>query len=76
MITASVVAIGIWAISAGLFHKQDTGFNVPNIWSWACNHKDASDESVNFNQICLTQVSPLFDSRLIYVELVVYLCNY
>lgn len=58
MITASVVALGIWAISAGLFHKQETGFNVPNIWSWACNHKTSSDSSVNFNQICLTQVPP------------------
>jgi len=55
MITASVVSLGIWAISAGLFHKQATGFNVPSIWSWSCNHKGSSNTSINFNQICLTQ---------------------
>ena len=59
MITASVVFLGIWAVSAGLFHNREApAFNVPNIWSWSCNHKGSSDDVVNFNQICLTQVSP------------------
>ena len=61
-ITASVVAIGIWVVSAGLFSKQSSGFNVPNIWSWACNHESSSDSNVNFHQICLTQVIILFPS--------------
>jgi hypothetical protein len=57
-ITVSLVAMSFWAISAGLFHKQGTpGFNVPNIWSWSCHHQNISSNP-NFNQICVTQVSP------------------
>jgi hypothetical protein len=73
MISTSVVIIGVWAISAGLFHKQPTpGFNVPNIWSWACNHKAESDDTVDFNRICITQVYQ--DSILLISELVIHLC--
>jgi hypothetical protein len=59
LIGASIIFIGVWAVAAGIFHKNlngETGFNLPNIWSWSCSHEDASDAVVNFKQICLTQV--------------------
>ena len=59
-ITASIVIISVWGLSAGLFHKDGTaGFNIPNIWSWSCNHRANSTDNVNFGQICVTQVTPL-----------------
>jgi hypothetical protein len=63
-ITGSVLLIIAWATSAAMFHKRVApAFNVPNIWSWSCNHKDATVTPVDFHQICLTQV--LLPYRLI-----------
>lgn len=76
LISASLIFIAVWAISAGLFRHNlnaTDGFNIPNIWSWSCSHEDASDSVVNFKQICLTQV---FASKLCAdVELVICLCD-
>lgn len=59
LLLSSVFLFGLWVIGSALFHKREApAFNVPNIWSWSCNHRDSSDEVVNFNQICLTQVLP------------------
>ena len=75
LISSSVFLFGIWVIGAILFHnRQVPAFNVPNIWSWSCNHEDSSDDVVNFNQICLTQVlhqTPYSDCRIghLYVQL-------
>lgn len=60
-LTASIVLLICWGISVGLFNMHDKHSATPDLWSWACAHKSATHPTLNWQQICLQQVSfPIF----------------